>query len=98
MGDILQQQYKRAFSNPNNVEANNVKLHQQTAESLTDITLTQDDVLEAIKDIGIHSAPGPDKFPAVLLHECKDALSLPILHLWRRSLDTADVAGVGTEY
>ena len=86
-------QYRKAFSNQNNVDTDNIE-QQQTTQTLIDIPLSLDDVLEAIKDTGSHSAPGPDRFPAVLLHECKDTLSLPILHLWRQSLDTEDIAGM----
>ena len=40
-----------------------------------------------MKDINPDSAPGPDKFPAVLLHNHAEALAKPLLIIWRRSLD-----------
>ena len=96
MSDILQQQYNKAFSNPNNADTDNIEL-QQTTQTLTDITLTLDDVLEAIKDTGSHLAPGPDRFPAVLLHECKDNTIPP--HPSSLEKITADIAGMfRTEY
>ena len=58
MGDILQQRYRKAFSIPNNVDIDNIELHQQTTQTLKDIPLTLDDVLGSIKYTGSHSVPG----------------------------------------
>ena len=38
-----------------------------------------------------HSAPGPDKFPSILLKQCKNELATPLYILWRKSLDTGQV-------
>ena len=46
---------------------------------------------EAISEISPTAAAGPDRFPAKLLKECKDVLSVPLHLIWRRSLDTGQV-------
>ena len=92
MGNILQKQYQKAFSNPENVNPDNIPDEKGHTEELSDITFSVDDVLSAIKETGRFSAPGPDKFPALILRECKDALAPTIAKLWQLSFDTSDIA------
>ena len=92
MGNILQKQYQKAFSNPDNVDAESVQLGEAPAEELSSILFTIDDVLTAIKETGKFSAPGPDQFPALVLRECKDALAPSIAKLWQLSFDTSNIA------
>jgi hypothetical protein len=59
--------------------------------SLTDIDFSIEDVIKAIDQLKIDSAPGPDAIPAVFLKKCKTELSLPIFMIWRKSLDLGTI-------
>ena len=57
----------------------------------TELVLTPDSIVEAISDIKLDSAPGPDGIPAILLKRCATSLSIPIHLLWSESLSTGIV-------
>ena len=51
------------------------------------VAFDQEDIVNAINDIS-HTAPaGPDRFPAVLLKHCRNALARPLYPIWRKSSD-----------
>ena len=58
---------------------------------LIDLPISTKEIINAIKEIPSNSAPGPDKIPAILLKECANELALPLMLLWRQSLDTAEI-------
>ena len=91
MCNILQDQYKKAFSDPNSGKKPKVSENKRKIPQLKDITFTEEDIIKAINSIPLHAAPGPDKIPAVLLRECKEQLSPVLLQIWRRSLDTGEI-------
>ena len=44
--------------------------------TLSDINITREDIIDAIKTISQNSSGGPDEFPAILLKQCsKSSLS-----------------------
>ena len=88
MSNILQDQYKTAFSDPDSGEKNQPQQDTTNVPEFKDITFTEEDVIKAINELGINSAPGPDKIPAKLIKECKDQLAPALVILWRRSLDS----------
>ena len=45
------------------------------------------EIEEAIDELQLHSASGPDDFPAIVLKRCKATLAAPLYQLWRSSLD-----------
>ena len=87
MANILQQQYKSVFSNPD-VETNINIEESQHSEKITDIEFNEENIVDAINLIPANSACGPDKFPANILKECKQELAKPLMIIWRKSLDT----------
>ena len=89
--NILQNQFKRVFSNPLNASTENIKMTDIPNQTIEDIDFTVEDVEEAIKSIPTFAAPGPDKFPAVILKECKKQLAYPLLKIWRKSLDDGKI-------
>ena len=96
MANLLQDQYSKVFSNPSEVSINDVQDHLDLDTSvIDDIDFTEDDIIGAINNMPLHSASGPDKFPSSVLKECKNQLSSPIHHLWRKSLDKSSIP---TEY
>ena len=50
--------------------------------------LTPYKIVEAISEIKLHSAPGPDGIPAILLKRCTTSLSVPIHLLWSESMSS----------
>ena len=93
--EILQKQYTKVFSNPDNASTDHLsKPDELQYPTLEDIEFTMDDVKKAIDSIPNFAAPGPDKLPATLLKSCKEQLAYPIYKLWRKSLDTGDIPEV----
>ena len=87
MADMLQDQYTSVFSTPDDQSGD--PLPQQPgdeAPTLEDFTFTQDDFISALKEIGEHSASSEYDIPAIILKHCAEAISYPILLIWRDSL------------
>ena len=82
MASILSAQYKGAFSNPATFS---LDLNSPPAQILEDITSNEGHIITAINEVATHSAPGPDRFPAVLLKNCKEILAHPLFLMWRAS-------------
>lgn len=88
--NLLQNQYIKVFSNPK--KANLTKAYREKCNvEIKDINLTVKDVTDAIKEIPLHAAPGPDKIPALLLKECADQIAEALVLIWRKSLDSGEV-------
>ena len=92
LANILQQQFCSVFSDTHNPDKSPPTF---TVPPLniedTELVLTQDDIVEAISEIKLDSAPGPDGIPAVLLKRCASSLSVPIHLLWTESMCTGVV-------
>ena len=95
MAEILVDQYCKVFSTPKEILKsaseifNNQNAHGN--DGLYDIDFSVKDLQEAISEISSTAAAGPDRFPALLLKECKSALSVPLHLIWRKSLDTGQI-------
>jgi len=76
MADLLQDQYVRFFSSPS-TDIGSVSVP-PTANHLTEVTITETKILEAIAEMPSSAAPGPDKFPCIILQECATQLA-PVL-------------------
>ena len=90
MADILQDQFSSVFSDPNNpdmVEPTFNSPHITSPIGFDHLSLTDDDIMEAIKKIPNDSSPGPDGIPAVLLKQCASELCTPIRLIWSESFD-----------
>lgn len=89
---MLVDQYSQVFSTPKEPLKspdeifNNQNVHGN--DGLFDIKFGEDDLIEAITEISPTSAAGPDRFPAMLLKQCKKTLAVPLHMIWRKSLDT----------
>lgn len=55
---------------------------------LEDITVTEEKIVESIKEIPVGSAPGSDGIPPLLLKQCSQTLKLPLKLLWEQSMKT----------
>ena len=91
MANILSEQYESVFSTPLQWS---LDLGSRVNPNISDINFTEADIRVAIADISPNSAPGPDRFPATMLKQCKEELSMPLYIIWRKSLDTGVVPDV----
>ena len=92
LANILQQQFCSVFSDTNNPDKSPPTFTVPPLSSNdTELAFTHDDVLEAISEIKLDSAPGPDGIPAVLLKRCAISLSVPIHLLWSESMSSGIV-------
>ena len=92
MANLLQDQYQKVFSEPIEGPVNDQRL--PGSPVMSGVTITTDTVVEAIKELSPHTAPGPDKFPAILLKKCSGALAPIMAELWQASLQTGDIASI----
>ena len=86
MANLLSAQYSSVFSKPVNSPYYSME-EDVTAESLTDIEFTEQDIIDAIDELKNNSASGPDGLAAIFLKNCKNSLSKPLFQLWRKCLD-----------
>ena len=94
MAEMLVDQYCKVFSTPKENLKSPCDIfadYDEIESELCDFNFSVDDLKEAISEISPTAAAGPDRFPAKLLKECKDALSVPLHLIWRRSLNTGQV-------
>ena len=91
MCNLLQKQYTKAFSDPNSGTKKPPHNADPNKPTLEDIVFTEEDIIWAISQIPLHSAPGPDKIPSLLLKECKKEIAPALLIIWRKSLDTGEI-------
>ena len=92
LANILQQQFSSVFSDPNCPEKSLPTFTVPPLTSMdTELILTPDHIVEAISEIKLDSAPGPDGIPAILLKRCASSLSVPIHLLWSESMSTGIV-------
>ena len=91
MANILQEQYKKAFSQPDSGDANQPAPDTSHVPDLSDITISEDEIIKAIDELSLNSAPGPDKIPARLLKECKNQIAPALVILWRQSLNSGQI-------
>ena len=92
LANILQQQFCSVFSDTHNPDKSLPTFAVPPLSSDdTELVLTKELILEAISEIKLDSAPGPDGIPAVLLKRCASSLSIPIHLLWSESMSTGTV-------
>ena len=67
------------------------KILHPEGNTLSDISITREDIIDAIKTISQNSSGGPDEFPAILLKQCSKSLSHPLQLLYKASLKTGEM-------
>ena len=98
IAEILSEQYCSVFSSPIHEDVTPDLLFPKydviNHHSLTDVIFSAAELAEAMHELDPTSAPGPDSFPAILLHKCSDSLSSPLAKIWRSSLKTGEIPSV----
>ena len=96
MARMLANQYSKVFSKPQKPMEEPTVVFPDSRISgshpwLHDINFDHEDIIEAISEIPYSSASGPDRFPVLLLKNCKYSLAEPLYMIWRKSLDQGDI-------
>ena len=105
MCEILKTQYEKAFNktpadkeikiDQANVLDNEKEIHINDFFSedspFHHIDITTTDVISAISETKLNSSPGPDNFPPIILHKCKEELASPLRSIMKKSLETSKV-------
>ena len=89
--EIFRQQYESVFSvpHPDKKVHDPIKFFNTLQETnLHDIEFSETDIIEAINELKLESAHGPDGFPSIVLKRCSKLLAHPLCILWRKSLDS----------
>ena len=61
------------------------------ANTLSDINIAREDLIDAIKTISQNSSGGADEFPAILLKQCSKSLARALQLLYKASLKTGEI-------
>ena len=85
MADLLQNQYISVFSKIENTDHDQFIVRKEIP-LMPKVTLSIEDIIEAIDTISFNAASGPDGVPATLLKHCKLAMAYPLLLLWNNCL------------
>ena len=88
MADLLQHQYTSVFSDPNSADKKLPEIIINCENSIGDIEFSRDDIISAINEINENAACGEDDIPAIVLKNCKNSLSYPIMCIWKESMQT----------
>ena len=89
MAEILSSQYRSVWSELKQKLQEATELfpvEEIMTPGLWDIAFNEDDIMIAIDELSPSAVFGPDKFPAILLENCKELLSQPLHHTWQKSL------------
>ncbi|XP_066935006.1 uncharacterized protein [Clytia hemisphaerica] len=87
MAEILSRQYVSVFRASKPFDIMQSENDDVNVDIISDLQVTEDDLIKAINDLSQTAASGPDGFPAIFLKQCKEELSIPLCILWRQSLD-----------
>ena len=94
MAEMLSDQYSSVFTEPRRKMPSPDEIFSRYEEAeicLDNIDFTEDDVQKAISELSITSAAGPDRYPAILLKNCKSSMAKPLYLIWRKSLDSGKI-------
>ena len=94
MAEMLAEQYCSVFSEPKEAMPTCDEIFSNEATNspqLLDIEFTETDIMKAISEVSNTAAAGPDRYPALLLKNCKAEVSKPLYMIWRKSLDTGTI-------
>ena len=95
MSELLNEQYNSVFSSSDptmTIKYPKDFFGHPQGNALSDINITREDIIDAIKTISQNSSRGPDEFPAILLKPCSKSPAHPLQLLYKTSLKTGEIA------
>ena len=102
MCEVLKNQYEKSFSKKKHIpevsltapsDENTININDLFSGEFpfTEIDISNQDVLSAIKATKINSAPGQDCLPPIFLHKCASSLVKPLKIIMKKSLLNSDI-------
>ena len=88
MAELLADQYDSVFSKPSPEPQ---FLNPNVSQTIQEINITPEEIIDAIKELRPSSASGPDGVPAILLRNCSTELALPLSILWREIFRSSNI-------
>ena len=96
--EMLQKQYLKVFSNPENADLNKCMqgtgLPQGLSKGFSDCDFARADIIEALTELDPYSAAPDEDIPARLLTSCKEQLAEPLTLFWSKSFNTGHIPDV----
>ena len=87
--ETLRKQFESVFIRDN--DEMSVEEDLPNVPLMSNITFSEEDIVNSIKELRPHAAAGPDEVPAVLLKNCIASLKMPIKLLWETSLQKGEI-------
>jgi hypothetical protein len=87
MAEVLADQYSSVFSKPS-TDAPDIEIN---ALPINNISITPDELTEAIEELRNNAASGPDGIPAILLKKCKTVLSEALVIFWNKCMEVGSI-------
>ena len=94
MSELLNEQYNSVFSTPDptmTIKYPKDFFGNPQGNTLSDINITREDIIDATKTISQNSFGGPDEFPAILFIQYSKSLAHPLQLLYKASLKTGEI-------
>ena len=88
MRELLNEQYNSVFSTPEptmTIKCPKDFFWHPQGNTLSDINITREDIIDAVKTISQNSFGGPDEFSAILLKQYSKSLAHPLQLLYKAS-------------
>ena len=94
--DILQDQFCSVYSDPaaDDIQDPDFPVVIEQPLAPEDFEISNATAIAAMNELKSNSAPGPDGLPAQLLIKCREALSIPLTLMWKKSFRS----GIVPEY
>ena len=83
MAEVLVNQYSSVFSKPS-TEPPEIE---ESTQAINNIAITPDEIIEAIEELRLNAASGPDGIPAILLKKCKTTLAETLSTFWNKCME-----------
>ena len=88
----LREQYESVFSIPIDTEDTSGTIERDVnIKVMDDIIITEEDLIEAVKEVRANSSPGHDGIPAILLKKTMLQIATPLCMLWNESLRHGEI-------
>ena len=92
IADLLQDHFKNVFSKPRNCDSDAALIGEaKISYPLSDLELTNKDVIEAINEMKASSSCPKQDIPARVLKNCKSTLCVPLKIFWEKSFHTGTI-------
>ena len=83
MAKVLIDQCSSVFSKPS-TEPPEIE---ESTQAINNIAITPDEIIEAIEELRLNAASGPDGIPAILLKKCKTTLAETLSTFWNKCME-----------